>query len=957
MNRCAWSVIAILVFTVSSFAQYPYSRAFDVRAGQRRPHVTSIVQDGRGLLWVASEDGLLSGDGERTDLVWSANGARITALMADTNGLIAATARGDVIRCVGFRCDTLLHDTVIAIDPVRCLLRMPNGALWVGTYGAGVLFTSEDRLHLTHRVEGLPDEHVNAMCVIDSFHVAVATDQGIAVCDAQGHVLRVINEQHGAPDNLVLSLAHAEGRRIWAGTDLSGVFSCDPLSADPRIAIIDTAWSHGPVGALAASDGTVWCGTTEHGNVVCDVHHDLATYLPRGIVEGEGTHVLALMRAHDGAVWWCDGTERVHRADPNILYVPDHEGVDLHNITALSTDVNGNIWFATDQGIFHHGGGFADAFKLTEVGIHVDKAHTVVALHGAPDGSVWAATLGQGVYRIDRDGSIRQFTEKEGLCSNNVLAIRSRAGASDATIWFATLGGVCEFVPSAVPGEGTFTHIDVPGGGFLFDILPMPDGSVLAATDGSGVVRVYANGATSVMKPAGQNTASFYSLCIDKHGNAWACGPATGLCSVRADGLHPFATGTAPFDQNVFSISPYADHILVLGKSGLAAFDPADSSILDLGSATGLEDVDASLNTACLDRNGALWLACDRGLVRLSPSLEALSARVPTVITGLSWADEQLPLDSLLRLDYEQNFLTFHFAGLHYAAPEDIRFEYRLIGFDPRIRITRDREVTWPRLPFGHFRFEVRAAIGKEPAAGEWSSFAFSIAAPWWRTPWAIVIGTFLITLIIWILIRSRDQRLRYRDRMEKEKARFQLDALRSQVNPHFLFNSFNTLIELIEEDSDKAVQHAEHLSDFFREMLQVRDKDLIPLMEELQLVDTYFYLEQHRFGKRIALHNFVDLAASTALVPPLALQLLVENVLKHNTATLEDPLTVTIASDQRWLSVSNPFRPRTEPPRSTGFGIESIKQRYATFTDRPVEVINDGTTFTVRLPLIETAP
>ena len=201
--------------------------------------------------------------------------------------------------------------------------------------------------------------------------------------------------------------------------------------------------------------------------------------------------------------------------------------------------------------------------------------------------------------------------------------------------------------------------------------------------------------------------------------------------------------------------------------------------------------------------------------------------------------------------------------------------------------------------------------------------------------------------------IRVRDARLRMQDRMEKEKVHFQMQVLRSQVNPHFLFNSFNTLIELIEHSPDKAVKHVEQLSDFFREILQVRDKELIPLRDELRLVDTYFFLEQRRFGDRIALLTNASQGALRALVPPLTVQLLVENALKHNQASDAQPLTVTISATNEQLTVSNPLRPREPMLKSTGFGIDSIRQRFAALTDRPVSFAAEGDHFTATVPLI----
>lgn len=147
-----------------------------------------------------------------------------------------------------------------------------------------------------------------------------------------------------------------------------------------------------------------------------------------------------------------------------------------------------------------------------------------------------------------------------------------------------------------------------------------------------------------------------------------------------------------------------------------------------------------------------------------------------------------------------------------------------------------------------------------------------------------------------------------------------------------------------------------EQLSDFFRNILQVREKELITLGEELVLLANYFALEKRRFGDRIDLVQRIPEHELSCLVPPLTLQLLVENAIKHNTATDAEPLVVEIIAEGPTLAVRNAFRPRTRSTPSTGFGLDSIRQRFKALTDRPIEVSNTGGVFEVRIPLITSA-
>lgn len=955
MRRCAALILSCWA-AQGALAQYPLTRTFELRAGLQRPRITLLAQDDQGLLWAAGDQGLLRSDGEHTELMWAAGDDRVSALHAAGGLLFAATEAGYLLRCAGQGCDTLGRDTVLLRAPARALWAAPDGMLWLGTYGAGItLRGAQGEVHVT-TAQGLGDDHVNALCPVGGGRVAVATDQGISICGPDGRVLARIGEEQGAPDNLVLSLAPAEDGGFWAGTHRSGVFHFDPDRADRGIHVLDPAWAHGAVRALAASGGSVWAGGM-NGVVVVDVRQGLGAYVLPAAADVPRARVSGLLRAADGAVWWCDGSERVARADPDVLVVPDHEGLDLRHITALCADTAGHLWFATAQGVFRHDVVFADRSHLFRVDVPVDPERPVVALQVDAEGHLWAGTFGQGVYRVAPDGRVRHFGEAEGLCNGNVLAVRTRRGAAGPETWFATLGGVCVFRSDAkAAAGGAFRTVPIPGSGFVYDVLPLADGSTLVATDGNGLIRIDVQGRSVQLDGPGA-ASTYYSLCADGAGGAWACGPGTGICRVHGGAVSCAFKDRAPFDGDVFGIAYHEGHLLALGRTGLASLDPAGMRLLDLGEELGLQGVEAELNTVCTARS-ALWLACDRGLVRLTPRPAVLDGSVAAHFTGLYWGDQSLPLDSALALRHDQNFLTFRFAAPHYAAPGQVHFAYRLIGFDPTVRTTRDREVTWSRLPPGDYRFEVKALLGNGTASladddGRWARFPFTIAAPWWRRPWAIGGAVLALSALFFLFIRNREERMRYRDRVEQERTRFQLEALRSQVNPHFLFNSFNTLIDLIEQDRDKAVAHVEHLSDFFREILGVRDRTSIPLSEELQLVRTYFYLEQRRFGDRVALQVDVPDDQAGLHVPPLAVQLLVENALKHNAATAEAPLVVEVRAGAGELEVANVLRPRTDAPRSTGFGIAHIRRHYAALTDRPVTVSAEAGRFVVRIPLL----
>ena len=188
---------------------------------------------------------------------------------------------------------------------------------------------------------------------------------------------------------------------------------------------------------------------------------------------------------------------------------------------------------------------------------------------------------------------------------------------------------------------------------------------------------------------------------------------------------------------------------------------------------------------------------------------------------------------------------------------------------------------------------------------------------------------------------------------MQKDIIEFQFQTLKSQINPHFLFNSFNTLIAIIEENQTLAVDYVSKLSDFFRHVLTYRDKQIITLKEELELMNDYFFLQQKRYGNNFSVNVNISENAKKTFIPPLTLQILIENALKHNVVSKKKTLTIEIFDDDEELHIRNNLNPKTTNPDSTGFGLENIKNRYMLLSNKQIEIYRSDIYFSVVIPLL----
>ena len=192
-------------------------------------------------------------------------------------------------------------------------------------------------------------------------------------------------------------------------------------------------------------------------------------------------------------------------------------------------------------------------------------------------------------------------------------------------------------------------------------------------------------------------------------------------------------------------------------------------------------------------------------------------------------------------------------------------------------------------------------------------------------------------------------------EKLKTEMMAYRYESLRNQINPHFLFNSFNVLSDLVYADQAVAVKFINQLSDLFRYVLDSRDKELVPLSDELAFMHSYIYLLKTRFEDKLDLKIDLD-TASDELIVPMTLQLLVENAVKHNEVSEAFPLQISIRRKDDFIEVENSLRIKRVGEDSKNTGLKNIIQQFSYFTERQIEVINTDGKFLVRVPILKSS-
>ncbi len=215
-------------------------------------------------------------------------------------------------------------------------------------------------------------------------------------------------------------------------------------------------------------------------------------------------------------------------------------------------------------------------------------------------------------------------------------------------------------------------------------------------------------------------------------------------------------------------------------------------------------------------------------------------------------------------------------------------------------------------------------------------------------------IAAILITLIYEILYLSKEREIDSQlvDLLDKERVHAELQALSKEMDPHFLFNSLTALNYLIKKNPEQAYIFNNRLATVYKYFLVNKNKELILLKEELDFVDSYFYLLRIRHENKLELHKSLPEENESLLLPPFALQILVENAIKHNDFTEQQPLVIHIKKEEKFLEVSNNLMAKTSAANSTGIGLSNLNARYKILFQKKIIIKTTRENYIVRLPL-----
>ena len=214
-----------------------------------------------------------------------------------------------------------------------------------------------------------------------------------------------------------------------------------------------------------------------------------------------------------------------------------------------------------------------------------------------------------------------------------------------------------------------------------------------------------------------------------------------------------------------------------------------------------------------------------------------------------------------------------------------------------------------------------------------------------------------VVSIILGIYFMRRWRKVAIeKEMLQREQISSQLSSLRSHLDPHFLFNTLNILHSLIDSENEVAADFLEKFTEVYRYVLKNRESELVTLDTELQFLESYLFILTKRFDQQLIVDLKIEDSYRNHVVPPLALQMLVENALKHNKLTYKSPLQIDLRISNGYLVVKNNLQPKSQlgGEENTGFGLENIQKRYELLSNKEVLIEENSQVFKVSLPLLD---
>jgi ligand-binding sensor domain-containing protein len=945
-------LISLMLFSTLLSAQKPFVQDVWLNENRTPMKANALLMDKSGYMIVGTDLGLYKYNGKVFKMLKSAVKAPVTSLSLQQGKVWIGFKNGKFGYLEHDSVSTLNFKNYKALSQIHAIVVRPDSVIWLGTE-EGIIKIHRQNIKQYNTSNGLSDDFIYSLTFIDEATILAGTDQGLNVIHLSSgkDKISVFSSEQGLQDNIARVVKKAGIlHHYWIGAQQGGLAFYDSEKKHCSPLRIAGGWKWGQVNDILTMSYSRAYVATEDGYLL-ELLMNGNDSVSVSVTHMPGTRINALINDKAGNIW-CATDKGISFVTAEFLnFIPLSKPFSLTEITAMGCDKSNRLWLALKKDVFY--------IDLNKEDHHLQKAfkaeEPVSAIYCDKNGTLWLGTSGDGLWVKDITATTFKKVAEPSLATENILSLTVIADQ----LWISGLNGVKQFDMKGSNIRLLKTHNKASGIGsdYIYQLFGDSKGKLWMATDGAGVCMYHKNEYHHWNAFDSASNAVAYTITEDAGGGIWAGTLYTNLFKYKAgQWTNMRKNEVQDIDVNLFTVNANATgQVVAVYQRCIDLWYPGSKFFRHFNSRQniGLDSTSRVLNCSAKDNAGNVYIPAQKGILVFKNQLANYDIRPGVSITRIS---NNLKDINGLQHEYgpDENYMSFYFDGISFTNPERLNYRFRLEGYSDNWIYTNEVSATFPKLPAGTFTFRVQVSLNGSFDHASESSYSFTIAAPLWKRPWFILLSALLIVAVSYAIIKYRDRKLQRLALLEQEKIAFDYEHLKSQVNPHFLFNSLNTLTSLIEDNQENAVAYTERLSDLYRNMLTYHNKDLITLGEEWKILSAYLYIQQSRFGKALQIKGTIPEAfKESAKIPPMALQLLVENAIKHNVVSISSPLIIEVIVDEKEITVSNKISPKIRQEMESGIGLANITNRYAMLTRRKVYYGKEGENWVVKLPLL----
>jgi ligand-binding sensor domain-containing protein len=881
----------LFLMPLKHVAQQYNFKNYSVESGLPYVQIFAMYQDSKGYLWSGGYGGASKFNGHVFQNYSPKNGLAnhyVNAIIEDQFHLVTVgTINGlSVIDKVKNQVSNYYVKDGLPSNHVTSFCLDPRIGLWAGTSKGLCIWDGKKVI----QVPFFKDYNITCLLYSQQYGVFVGTNNGLYLQDTNTKKFNVILDSVNISS---FSLCKNQ-TKLYVGSD-NGLYILDLKKHTKNVFHVNNGLIDEQItSVLCQKNGTVWIGSKSG---LISFNGSDFSYYTIGF-DNNSNHIRSLLIDYEENLWIGTHSGLYKFRGKGFTVYDRQNGYGLGNafIYQITRDANQNLWFGTENnGVFKFSNGFFKNYSVKQ-GLLDNKVAAVLPLD---DGAVW--------FGSDKGISILKNEKIENLSLSNLFKQEAPINCfykdSKGLIWVGGQNGLCSMKKSGNSFVITYYKLPIKTaekeGYAVWSVIEDNKGTIWTGTYLEGLFKLEGNQFIRQTISSPEPISTALDLCKDNYGNLYAA-TLNGVMMFNPE-RHTYkliSEKEGLSSELVYAISITKDNKYLWAgtNQGINRIDVKKLQydyidILKYGKNDGFTGVESNSHGIYEDLDSSIWFGTVNGLIKYSPKEFIENDNLSkTSITNIKLAYSDTLLANGSVLPYDLNNISFYFDGICLTAPEKVLYTYKLENYDKDWSPSSDINYTkYDNLPPGKYTFKVKSCNNEGIWNVEPATFSFIIKSPFYKTWWFIVLIIMSISGIVIAIFRIRVRQVRNKQQAEFEQqveiSKAELKALRAQMNPHFVFNSLNSIQHyILNSKGDEAVKYLNKFAKLIRIILNNSEKPTVTINEDLEALRLYLELEKMRFENKFDYIINVDASIDGDYdeIPPMLIQPYLENAILH---------------------------------------------------------------------------